>query len=88
MKKSDNDRRFTLGFWLNGRSGRLVRSAGRAERDLQDDSRNGIELSYLAADSGEEDPYETLCCLKWGAHYGMITEAAYEAGKADLLTRL
>ncbi len=39
----------------------------------------------LPAHASDEDPYETLCCLKWGAHYGVISEAAYESGKADLL---
>ncbi len=58
--------------------------------DRLDQPKSRVDVTYLGmADSGwEEDPYETLLCLKYGARYGMISKAAYESGKADLLARI
>jgi hypothetical protein len=62
----------------------------RNTRSHLEGSRIEIQVSTVEPPglSSAENPYETLCCLKWGAHYGLISEAAYESGKADLLARL
>jgi hypothetical protein len=88
MPKSINRNR--IAFRKTGLDNRNAPLSDRNFSIARTDQRAGVEVSYLNASAsiGEEDLYETLCCLKWGAHYGLITVAAYESGKADLLARM
>ena len=90
MTNSINRNRFASAFLKNGRGKSKSAPSSRKISNALEDQQSGVEVSYLdaAISPAEEDPYETLCCLKWGAHYGLISESAYESGKAELLARL
>ena len=47
-----------------------------------------VEVSPPNPSLARENHDETLVCLKYGRLYGVISPEAYEAGKADLLTRM